>query len=166
MYVAKTVPVCSKNGTYPGDRQLKKRVEALKFSANETPEKWSYKMQMLLDMWKRIPADKRGGTIADLSDMLLDKVLEVPSCRDGHGRPAQRHLRHNRAATAQRKQVSVVTRQGWQGANRAAITGGSGYAGQVHDGEYPGSGTASWDGAGHDAHASTGGCQRWSNLAA
>jgi hypothetical protein len=60
---------------------LKKRVEALKFSANESPEKWSYKMQMLLDMWKRIPADKRGGTIADLSDMLLDKVLEVPSCK-------------------------------------------------------------------------------------
>ena len=25
--------------------------------------------------------------------------------------------------------------------------GGSGYAGQVHDGEHPGSGTASWDGA-------------------
>ena len=49
---------------------LKKRVEALKFSANESPEKWSYKMQMLLDMWKRIPAEKRGGTIADLSDML------------------------------------------------------------------------------------------------
>ena len=60
---------------------LKKRVEALKFSANETPEKWSYKMQLLLNMWKRIPADKRGGTIADLSDSLLDKVLEVPSCK-------------------------------------------------------------------------------------
>ena len=56
---------------------LKKRVEALKFSASETPEKWSYKMQLLLNMWKRIPADKRGGTIADLSDTLLDKVLEV-----------------------------------------------------------------------------------------
>ena len=40
---------------------LKKRVEALKFSASETPEKWSYKMQLLLNMWKRIPADKRGG---------------------------------------------------------------------------------------------------------
>ena len=53
---------------------LKKRVEALKFSASETPEKWSYKMQLLLNMWKRIPADKRGGTIADLSDTLLDKV--------------------------------------------------------------------------------------------
>ena len=36
-------------------------------------------MQLLLNMWKRIPADKRGGTIADLSDSLLDKVLEVPS---------------------------------------------------------------------------------------
>ena len=60
---------------------LKKRVEALKFSASETPEKWSYKMQLLLNMWKRIPADKRGGTIADLSDTLLDKVLEVPSCK-------------------------------------------------------------------------------------
>ena len=34
-----------------------------------------------------------------------------------------------------------------QGANRVAIRGGSGYAGQVHDGEHPGSGTASWDGA-------------------
>ena len=60
---------------------LKRRVEALKFSASETPEKWSYKMQLLLNMWKRIPADKRGGTIADLSDSLLDKVLEVPSCK-------------------------------------------------------------------------------------
>ena len=38
-------------------KQLKKRVEALKFSASETPEKWSYKMQLLLNMWKRIPAD-------------------------------------------------------------------------------------------------------------
>ena len=36
-------------------KQLKKRVEALKFSASETPEKWSYKMQLLLNMWKRIP---------------------------------------------------------------------------------------------------------------
>ena len=33
---------------------LKKRVEALKFSASETPEKWSYKMQLLLNMWKRM----------------------------------------------------------------------------------------------------------------
>ena len=49
-------------------------------------------MQLLLNMWKRVPADKSGGTIADLSDMLLDKLLEVPSCksytvREGiHGR--------------------------------------------------------------------------------
>ena len=53
-------------------KQLKKRVEALKFSASQTPEKWSYKMQLLLNMWKRVPADKSGGTIADLSDMLLE----------------------------------------------------------------------------------------------
>ena len=44
-------------------------------------------------------------------------------------------------------QTREIVTQGWQGANRAAITGGSGYAGQVHDGGYPGSETASWDGA-------------------
>ena len=62
-------------------KQLKKRVEALKFSANETPEKWSYKMQLLLNMWKRIPADKRSGTIADLSDTLC-LLYTSPSPRD------------------------------------------------------------------------------------
>ena len=44
-------------------------------------------------------------------------------------------------------ELLVVSRHGKNGANRVAIMGGSGYAGQVHDGEHPGSGTASWDGA-------------------
>ena len=37
--------------------------------------------------------------------------------------------------------------KGGKGPTERRSRGGSGYAGQVHDGEYPGSGTASWDGA-------------------
>ena len=44
-------------------------------------------------------------------------------------------------------ELLVVSRHRQNGANRVTIMGGSGYAGQVHDGGYPGSETASWDGA-------------------
>ena len=55
-------------------------IRALKFSASESPSAWEYKMQLLLKKWKRIPTAKRGGTISDLSEMLLDKVMSVPAC--------------------------------------------------------------------------------------
>ena len=110
-------------------KQLKKRVEALKFSANETPEKWSYKMQLLLNMWKRIPADKRGGTIADLSDTLLDKVLEVPSCKSytqyvkafmdaTNGDMTDYHARHHHPAESSRGD-SVGVQRALEGRRRA-----------------------------------------------
>ena len=51
------------------------------------------------------------------------------------------------------------------GANRVAITGGSGYAlDKCMMGNIQGPGPH--HGTGHDAHSSTVGCQRWSNLAA
>ena len=44
----------------------------------ETPDMWGYKMQTLLRLWKQLPPNKRGGGIADLSDLLLLSAL-----RDG-----------------------------------------------------------------------------------
>ena len=53
---------------------LKRDIQEMVFRANETPAQWELKMQQLYVLWKRIPEAKRGGTVADLSDMLLDKM--------------------------------------------------------------------------------------------
>ena len=46
---------------------LKKRVEALKFSASETPEKWSYKMQLLYSCSSTCGSASRRTSAAGLS---------------------------------------------------------------------------------------------------
>ena len=53
---------------------LKRDIAALSLKDSDTPGHWAYKMQLLLKLWKQLPPGKRGGTIADLSDALLDKV--------------------------------------------------------------------------------------------
>ena len=75
-------------------RELK-FIRDMKFSDKERPEIWAYRCQMLLAKWKRLPAGRRGGTISDLSDMLLDKVPE--SCRT--------YVEYLRAFTATNKKL-------------------------------------------------------------
>ena len=53
---------------------LKHKLSLVSFKPAGTPEEWELQMQQMYEMWLRIPEGKRGGTIADLSDMLLDKM--------------------------------------------------------------------------------------------
>ena len=63
-------------------KTLKKEVDAVRFAASDSPDRWNFKMQNLLDKWMRIPEAKRGGDIADLSDKLLDRIYsDCPACR-------------------------------------------------------------------------------------
>ena len=55
-------------------KKIKRDIAALSLKDSDTPGHWAYKMQLLLKLWKQLPPGKRGGTIADLSDALLDKV--------------------------------------------------------------------------------------------
>ena len=64
----------------PSDiKELKEKLRAYQFKAEETPEKWDLRMQQMLATFKRIPEGKRDMTKADLSDMLLDKMPD--SCQ-------------------------------------------------------------------------------------
>ena len=55
-------------------KSLKKEIAGTTFSARSTPSEWELVMQELYHKWMRIPVGKRGGSVADLSDLLLDKM--------------------------------------------------------------------------------------------
>ena len=55
-------------------KRIKRDIAAVTLRETDTPDMWGFKMQSLLKLWEQLPPGKRGGPIADLSDMLLDKV--------------------------------------------------------------------------------------------
>ena len=107
--------------------------------------------------------------------MLLDKVLEVPSCK-GYTQYVKAFLDATHGdMTDYQAIVKLLVEQHRQ---QCAASGVSGQRGDRHDGDARRGGSLDkcmmgdiqgprpHHGTGHGAHSSTGGCQRWSNLAA
>ena len=80
-------------------------------------------------------AIKHGPMFPSTDKRLLDKSIHIPTTAVESLRAKYDKLKPRLTGNSIARPVKV------------AIMGGSGYAGQVHDGEHPGSGTASWDGA-------------------
>ena len=55
-------------------KRKKDELRDIKFSARESPAVWTLKMQKIKIMWDSIPAERRGGGLAELCELLLDKV--------------------------------------------------------------------------------------------